>query len=102
VRSFCRAPADRVPHVSDQAQKFFPDYYKAFAYREGDVFAEQSQDSQVVVCRILKIDRLDVPKSSAINIAGKIYVAPIDDWLLIISPVLRNEVRFDREGARIC
>jgi hypothetical protein len=86
--------------VSDETPKFFPDEYKAFAYREGDVLADHVRDGQIVLQRILRIDRHDVPKFSDINIAGKTYVAPIDDWLLIVSILICDRMFSSIDEAR--
>jgi hypothetical protein len=89
-----------MPQVSDEAPKFFPDEYKAFAYKEGDVLADHAQDDQITLHRILKIDRQDLQKFSGISIAGKAFVAPIDDWLLIISILICDRMFNSFDEAR--
>lgn len=74
--------------------KWFPDEYKAFPYQAGDVLAEKERSGRYLLIRILKVERILVPKSSTINISGKLFQAPFDDWLLVIS-VLIGDPRFD-------
>ncbi|AMC36970.1 hypothetical protein [Janthinobacterium sp. B9-8] len=71
--------------MSAIAGNFFPPEYKSFPFKEGDLLSSQSRDGKFSVSKILKIDRVKVKKGASINIQGKVFVAPEDDFLLIVS-----------------
>jgi hypothetical protein len=64
--------------------EFFPPHYKEYAFKEGDVFACESDDGYWLK-RVLKVDRADFKQGQAINIQGKLFPAAEDDYLLIVS-----------------
>jgi hypothetical protein len=81
--------------VTDELQqKWFPDEYKSFPYQAGDILAEKDRSNRICLTRILKVERIVIPKSSTIDISGKVFQAPFDDWLLVVS-VLIGDPRFD-------
>lgn len=71
--------------MSAYAGNFFPPEYKTFAFKEGDLLVSKRQDGTFSVNKILKVDRFDIRKGSAINIQGQKFVATEDDFLLIVS-----------------
>ena len=76
------------------AGNFFPPEYKTFSFKEGDLLVSQRQDGRFAVSKVLKIDRVTVKKGGTINIQGKSFVAPEDDFLLIVSAAYgRNEFK---------
>jgi hypothetical protein len=66
------------------AAAFFPDEYKSFGFKEGDVLAYPG-NGKFGVQRILKVDRVLVKRGEAISIRGRKFVAPEDDFLLVVS-----------------
>lgn len=74
-----------VQAMTAHAGNFFPPEYKEFPFKEGDLLASKSGDSKFAVNKILKVDRIEIRKGSSINIRGKIFTAPEDDYLLIVS-----------------
>jgi hypothetical protein len=71
--------------MSAHAGNFFPPEYKTFPFKEGDLLISKRNDGMFSVNKILKVDRFDFKKGSAINIQGQKFVAPEDDFLLIVS-----------------
>ena len=66
---------------------FFPPEYRTFAFRPGDVLADREQGKYGLM-RILTVDRVDIAKGEAINIAGRSFTSTEDDYLLIIGCAL--------------
>ena len=64
---------------------FFPPEYKQFRFNEGDLLASQRKNGKFAVNKVLKIDRVELKKGQSISIQGKEFVAPEDDYLLIVS-----------------
>ena len=73
-----------------KAGNFFPPEYKSFPFQEGDMLASQS-NGQFRLTRILKVDKYFLKQGQAINIQGQIFIAPEDDFLLIISIAIGNK-----------
>ncbi|RQP25508.1 hypothetical protein DZC73_11430 [Albitalea terrae] len=71
--------------MATYAGDFFPSEYKQFAFKEGDLLVSKRSDGKFSVNKILKVDRFDFKKGSAINIQGRSFVATEDDYLLIVS-----------------
>lgn len=71
--------------ISVMAGNFFPPEYKSFPFKEGDLLVSKRADGKFAVNKILKVDRFDLKKGSAINIQGQRFVATEDDHLLVIS-----------------
>jgi hypothetical protein len=67
------------------ADSFFPPEYKEFPFKEGDLLASRRGDGKFAVNKILRVDRFTVKKGESINIQGKRFTAPLDDYLLIVS-----------------
>ena len=67
------------------AGDFFPPEYKTFPFKEGDLLSSQRRDGKFAVSKVLKIDRILVKNGASINIQGKTFVAPEDDFLLVVS-----------------
>jgi hypothetical protein len=67
------------------AGDFFPPEFKSFPFSEGDLLSSQGRDGKFSVSKVLKIDRVVVKKGASINIQGKVFVAPDEDFLLIVS-----------------
>lgn len=70
--------------MSVLAGHFFPPEYKTFPFKEGDLLVSKRGDGKFAVNKILKVDRFDFKKGSAINIQGQRFVATEDDHLLIV------------------
>jgi hypothetical protein len=71
--------------LSVMAGNFVPLEYKTFPFKEGDLLVSKGSSGKFSVNKILKIDRFDIKKGSAINIQGQRFVATEDDCLLIVS-----------------
>lgn len=71
--------------MSVLAGNFFPPEYKTFPFKEGNLLVSKRGDGLFSVNKVLKVDRFDFKKGSAINIQGKHFVATEDDHLLIVS-----------------
>ncbi len=71
--------------MSVSAAEFFPSEYKQFPFKEGDLLASRSADGKFAVNKILKIDKVGVKAGEFILIQGKKFIAPVDDYLLVIS-----------------
>lgn len=82
------------------AGNFFPPEYKTFRYKEGDVLAFENKGKYAIE-RILKIDRIVVRRGQAINIQGKLFTAPEDDFLLVVGTSFSDAVFSTPEEARI-
>lgn len=72
--------------ASDDA--FFPPEYKTFPFREGDLLASQRSGGNYAISKVLKIDRITVKAGASISIQGRRFVAPSDDFLLVVSCAL--------------
>lgn len=64
---------------------FFPEEYKQFPFKEGDLLVSDIGDGRFAVNKILKVDRFDLKQGSSINIQGQAFTAPVDDYLLVVS-----------------
>lgn len=71
--------------LTAHAGNFFPIEYKQFPSKEGDLLVSARSDGMFAVNKILKVDRIEVPKNTTINIQGKKFVATEDDFLLVVS-----------------
>ena len=71
--------------MSAHSGNFFPPEYKTFPFKEGDLLVSKRQDGTFSVNKILKVDRFDFKKGSAINIQSHKFVVTEDDFLLIVS-----------------
>jgi len=71
--------------MTAQAGSFFPPEYKYFPFKEGDLLVSKRSDGKFAVNKILKVDRFDLRRNSAINIQDRRFVATEDDYLLIVS-----------------
>ncbi|KGF72679.1 hypothetical protein DO97_06520 [Neosynechococcus sphagnicola sy1] len=71
--------------MAEIAGNYFPPEYKQFPFKEGDLLARCRSDGKFAITKILKIDRVFIKKGEAINIQGKSFIAPVDDYLLIVS-----------------
>jgi hypothetical protein len=88
----CREKEKREKEAQKGAQRmpvrvnptFFPKEYKQFKYKPGDLLSCKDKDGYGLV-KILKVDRIEVKKGRAINIMGKEFRPPMDDWLLVVS-----------------
>jgi hypothetical protein len=76
------------------AGDYFPQNYKEFPYKEGDLLAGKREDGKYSVNKVLKIDQVALKKGDTINIQGQIFTAPEEDFLLIIS-MSYGESEFD-------
>jgi hypothetical protein len=80
--------------MTASAGDFFPPDYKQFPFKEGDLLASRRSDGKFAVNKILKVDKFIVKKGKSINIQGKNFTAPVDDYLLIVSASY-GEAEFD-------
>ncbi|WP_272971468.1 hypothetical protein [Comamonas terrigena] len=80
-----RAIAVALFPVSVMAGNFFPPEYKAFPFKEGDLLVSKNRHGKFSVNKILRVDRFDFRKGSAISIQGQRFIATEDDYLLIVS-----------------
>lgn len=67
------------------AGNYFPDDYKSFPFKEGDLLASKGQNSKYSINKVLRIDKITLKAGESINIQGRIFQAPEEDFLLIIS-----------------
>lgn len=67
------------------AQGFFPDNYKTFPFKEGDLLASESADGRYSINKVLRIDKVILKEGNSINIQGQIFEASSEDFLLIVS-----------------
>ncbi len=74
-----------VATTMSNAGNFFPPEYKQFAFKEGDLLASRSENGHYAVNKILRVDKIVIRKGQSINIQGQKFVAPEDDYLLIVS-----------------
>jgi hypothetical protein len=68
-----------------RAGSWFPPEYKTFPFQEGDLLASQGEGGKWSVSKILKVDKIVVKKGKSIGIQGQRFVAPEDDFLLVVS-----------------
>jgi len=71
--------------MSANAGNFFPPDFKQFPFREGDLLVSQRGSGKFAVNKVLKVDCVDLRKNASINIQGKQFVLPEDDYLLVVS-----------------
>jgi hypothetical protein len=71
--------------MSNAEETFFPDEYKHFPFKEGDLLVSQSGSGNFSVNKVLKIDRILLKADETISIQGQRFVLPIDDFLLVVS-----------------
>lgn len=64
---------------------FFPSEYKEFPFEEGDLLASVRSDGMYAINKILKIDQVVLKTGESICIQGVDFIAPEDDFLLVIS-----------------
>jgi hypothetical protein len=64
---------------------FFPPEYKTFPFREGDLLASPRSDGNFAISKVLKIDKIVLKAGESISIQGQRFVAPSEDFLLVIS-----------------
>ena len=86
--------------MSAIAGDFFPPEYKTFPFKEGDLLSSQRQDGRFAVSKVLKVDRIIVKKGASINIQGKTFVAPEEDFLLVVSCAYGESEFTSLEAAR--
>lgn len=67
------------------AGDFFPQDYKEFPFKEGDLLASPRDDGKYAVNKILRIDKVVLKAGDSISIQGQRFTAPVEDFLLIIS-----------------
>ena len=65
--------------------EFFPESYKQFAFKEGDLLTSKRSNSVYSVNKILKIDKVILEPGDAIIIQSQKFTAPVKDFLLVIS-----------------
>ena len=70
--------------MSANAGNFFPPDFKQFPFKEGDLLVGKRGNGKFAVNKILKVDRFDLRKDASVNIQGKRFVLPEDDYLLIV------------------
>ncbi|WP_235334073.1 hypothetical protein [Aquabacterium sp. NJ1] len=80
--------------MAANAGNFFPPDYKQFPFKEGDLLASKRSDGKYAVNKILKIDKVVLKAGESINIQGKKFVVPEEDYLLIVSAAY-GESEFD-------
>ena len=67
------------------AGDFFPEDYKTFPFKEGDLLASKRDDGKYAINKVLRIDKVVLHAGDYINIQGQSFQAPEEDFLLIIS-----------------
>ena len=73
---------------------FFPQSFKRFAFAEGDVIAlppKSSDNPSFSVVRCLKVEEVALKQGERIHIAGKDFVLPEDDSLLVCGVALGGD-----------
>jgi hypothetical protein len=71
--------------VSTMAGNWFPDDFKNFPFKEGDVLASKGENGKYGLNKVLRIDKVVLQTGESINIQGQLFTAPEEDFLLIIS-----------------
>jgi hypothetical protein len=71
--------------MTANAGNFFPSEYKQFPFKEGDLLVSQDSDGKYALNKVLKVDKVVVRKGESINIQGRRFTAPEDDYLLVVS-----------------
>ena len=67
------------------AGNLFPQEYKSFPFKEGDLLASRdSKTGKYAVNQVLKVDRIEIAKGETISFQGQRFVATEDDFLLVI------------------
>ena len=64
---------------------FFPPEFKSFPFQEGDLLSSQNEAGKFSVSKVLKVDQMTIKRDASIHIQGQIFVAPEDDFLLVVS-----------------
>ena len=67
------------------AASFFPENYKQFPFKEGDLLASKDRDGMYSITKILQIDKVILEPGDTIIIQSQRFTAPVKDFLLIIS-----------------
>ena len=80
---------------------YFPPEYKQFPFNAGDLLASRRSDGKFAVNKILKIDKIVIKKGETINIQGRIFTAPVQDYLLIVSTSYGESAFDSLEQARL-
>lgn len=70
--------------ISDDAD-FFPEDYKTFPFKEGDLLSSQRDDGKYSVNKILKIDKIVLKVGDSIGIQSQTFTATSKDFLLVVS-----------------
>lgn len=87
--------------MSATAGNFFPEDYKNFPYKEGDLLISKRKEGKFGVNKILKVERFDFKKGAGINIQGKQFTATDDDYLLVVSACYGADEFSSFEKARV-
>lgn len=67
------------------AGNWFPEDFKNFPFKEGDVLASQGENGKYGLNKVLRIDKVVLQTGESISIQGQIFTAPEEDFLLIVS-----------------
>jgi hypothetical protein len=67
------------------AGNFFPQDFKEFPFREGDLLTSQRKDGKFSINKVLRIDKIVPEAGDSISIQGQVFTAPEKDFLLIVS-----------------
>lgn len=67
------------------AGEYFPEDYKTFPFKEGDLLASKREDGKYAINKVLRIDKIILKPGDSINIQGGMFQAPEEDFLLIVS-----------------
>jgi hypothetical protein len=67
------------------AGNYFPQDYKEFSFREGDLLASQREDGKIAINKVLRVDKVVLNSGDSISIQGQVFTAPEKDFLLIVS-----------------
>ncbi|MDZ7924916.1 MAG: hypothetical protein U5M23_12890 [Marinagarivorans sp.] len=76
------------------AGDFFPQDFKEFLFREGDLLVSRSDDGKFSINKVLRIDKIVLETGDSISIQGQLFTAPEKDFLLIVS-MSYGESEFD-------
>jgi hypothetical protein len=71
--------------INTMAGNFFPQDFKEFPYKEGDLLASQRTDGKFAINKVLRVDNICLEAGDSISIQGQVFTAPEKDCLLIIS-----------------
>ncbi len=67
------------------AGNFFPQDFKEFPFKEGDLLASQKADGKYAINKVLRVDNICLEAGDSISIQGQVFIAPEKDCLLIVS-----------------